>query len=50
MQVMQFPIGVAEVAEVFHPDNTLEVMQVMRNDADCTTRTTEPDDEFRGLF
>ena len=50
MQVMQFPIGVAEVAETFHPENAPEVMQVMRNDADCTTRTTEPNDEYRGLF
>jgi len=50
MQVMQFPIGVAQTAQTFSPENAPEVMQVMRNDADCTTRTTEPNDEYRGLF
>ena len=50
MQVTQFPIGVAQPAQTFSPKNAHEVMQVTRNDADCTTQTTEPDDAYRGLF
>ena len=49
MQVMQFPIGVAEVAEVFHPDNTSEVMLVMQNDADCRN-VSELAEKYKGLF
>ena len=49
-QVTQFPIGVAQPAQTFSPKNAHEVTQVTRNDADCTTRTTESSDEYRMVF
>lgn len=44
---VQHPKG-AELNEL--PDQSAAVVQVVQNSSDCTTRTTEPDDEFRGLF